>query len=393
MKKKKLVWQQKMFITTIILMFVIFMFWMTTENLKEYWEVLEIASPAINIVVVVSEIILAVILIISVGLIKYNGYEFTADVSIKDAPQEFNDAFEQILNKHSKNLDDLKGDLPIIEVLTWIFLVLFPFSFGIGSLIMNIPGNNIYIEIFGLVIIILLLCTPTILITLQRNKKKKYVQYFKENCMKDFFEILNINYSTLVSDEIANNVMAIYNEAKCNTRPAYTVSIDDIILKNIENKEISFCDAKISADFKSNDGSLFAGLFSYIRLENNINSRVKIATNEVYEYDTIKRVNLDSTEFEKIFDVYSEDSILAVRILTADIMELMVEFYDKHCIAFELNITNDLLAIKFYTGKLFEPKLVGNALDINVFYAYYVILEFAEEVVKRFNKVLNEFEV
>ena len=38
---------------------------------------------------------------------------------------------------------------------------------------------------------------------------------------------------------------------------------------------------------------------------------------------------MDSKEFEKYFDIFTEDRILAMRILTHDVMETMVQFYSK----------------------------------------------------------------
>lgn len=386
MKKKKLAWQQKMFIITVSLMLVFYMIFLIVENFKSYWDELELLQPYINTGIGVVEAILFIILIISIGLLKFNGYEFTADASIENAPQEFKDAFNKVFERHNKKLKKIKGNLSIIEILTWIFLVLFCCSFGIVALVSNIKDLN---EFFIVGVMILLIIIPAILIEIRKRKLKRYVQYFKENCMRDFFNNLHINNSNSASEEDINKLIDAYNKAKCSTRETKIAIVDEFILKNIENKEISFAEV----DFQTIDESpLYKGLFSYIRLENNINSRVKITTKEVYKYETIKIVNLDSSEFEKIYDVYAEEPILAVRMLTSDIMELMVEFYNKHSIAFELNITNDMLAIKFYTGKMFEPSIVGNALNIEVFYAYYVIMEFAEEAIKRFNKVLNEFD-
>ncbi len=386
MKKKRLAWQQKMFIITLSLMFVFYMIFLIVENFKSYWNELELLQPYINTSIGVVEAILFIVLIISVGLLKFNGYEFTADVSIENASQEFKDAFNKVFDKHNKILKKIKGNLSIIEILTWIFLVLFCCSYGIASLMSNIKDLNAFFIIGTMILLIII---PAILIEIRKRKLKRYVQYFKENCMRDFFDNLHINHSNSASEEDISKLVGAYNKAKCSTSDAKTAIVDEFILKNIENKEIYFAEV----DFQRIDeASLYKGLFSYIRLENNINSRIKITTEEVYEYETIKTVNLDSSEFEKIYDVYAEDPILAVRILTSDIMELMVEFYNKHSIAFELNITDDMLAIKFYTGKMFEPSIVGNALNIEVFYAYYVIMEFAEETIKRFNKVFNEFD-
>ena len=64
---------------------------------------------------------------------------------------------------------------------------------------------------------------------------------------------------------------------------------------------------------------------------------------------------MDSKEFEKYFDVYSNSDIITMEILTHDIMEELVQFYDKYKIKFEIVIKNYNIYIRFDTGAVFEP--------------------------------------
>ena len=64
--------------------------------------------------------------------------------------------------------------------------------------------------------------------------------------------------------------------------------------------------------------------------------------------------------------------------------------YEKYEIQFEININKDLLAIKFYTGRMFEPTIVGKTLDKNVFLAYYVITEFATELMNKTKEYIDK---
>ena len=77
MKKKELAMPQKMFNISIIAMFCIFMVALSVFNLGEYIETLAKIWPIVKIVSIILEIILASVLIISIGLSRFNGYQLT----------------------------------------------------------------------------------------------------------------------------------------------------------------------------------------------------------------------------------------------------------------------------------------------------------------------------
>ena len=61
------------------------------------------------------------------------------------------------------------------------------------------------------------------------------------------------------------------------------------------------------------------------------------------------QVQTDSTEFEEYFDVFSFDPIETLRILTADVMQIMVDFRKQKDIKFEVTIKEKKIYIRFFT--------------------------------------------
>ena len=55
---------------------------------------------------------------------------------------------------------------------------------------------------------------------------------------------------------------------------------------------------------------------------------------------------MDSKEFEKYFDIYSENKIVAMQILTSDIMESLIEFYNKYQLEYEIVFRNNTIYLK-----------------------------------------------
>ena len=121
----------------------------------------------------------------------------------------------------------------------------------------------------------------------------------------------------------------------------------------------------------------------------------KIKTNKYNfqrDFKNIK-VELDMPEFEKYFDVYCTDKILAMQLLTADIMEELTRFKKEIKIQYELTIKESTIYLRFKSGKMFEPpnffKPLSNKATV---YKYYRILDFIFLILDKLVKMINETE-
>src|SRR5699024_2707048 len=104
-------------------------------------------------------------------------------------------------------------------------------------------------------------------------------------------------------------------------------------------------------------------------------------------------VEMDNSIFEKYFDVYSENELLTMRILTHDVMNTLVDFYIKYNLPFEIVLSNNIIYLRFFTGKMFELKIFGKSLDKDLLFTHYNILNFVMTVSNNINKVLQEIEI
>ncbi len=82
-------------------------------------------------------------------------------------------------------------------------------------------------------------------------------------------------------------------------------------------------------------------------MEKSINSNLRIA----YNYSGYKnKLEMDSSEFEKKFDVFASDKIIGMQILTADIMEEILQFKNKIKEDFDIFINNNVIYLRFHCG-------------------------------------------
>ena len=97
----------------------------------------------------------------------------------------------------------------------------------------------------------------------------------------------------------------------------------------------------------------FHGLAGYAQLPKNIGCNIKIVENVTANF-TENRFKMDMKEFEKIFEVQTNNKIVAAQILTSDVMSELVNLINSTQIGFELRMFNDILFIRFYTCEMFE---------------------------------------
>ena len=126
-------------------------------------------------------------------------------------------------------------------------------------------------------------------------------------------------------------------------------------------------------------------------MEKNINANLRI-TSDILQYDN--KMEMDSSEFEKEFNVFASDRIKCMQILTADIMEQIIEFKEKTNKKFDIYINDDKIYLRFHKNYLFEPKYKANEiLDKKSLKSYYDILNFTCELTNKIIKVINEVEI
>ncbi len=138
---------------------------------------------------------------------------------------------------------------------------------------------------------------------------------------------------------------------------------------------------------------MFDGLFAMSQISKNVCEELKISPDKFKFFGNYKKTVLDSSEFEKRFDVYSSDKIIAMRILSPDTMEALTSFYDKYKVDFEVLIKGNDLYLRFFTGNLFEYKRLKSMSNKKELFLYYSTVKFVIDLTKKINRVVNEIEI
>ena len=128
-------------------------------------------------------------------------------------------------------------------------------------------------------------------------------------------------------------------------------------------------------------------------MDKSINGELKILRNGSANFDK-KQLRMDSSEFEKYFDVSASDKILGMRLLTADVMEELIAFVNKTNMMYDVIIKGNVLYLRFRCGRMFEPSNFKKGhLDQETLRKYFYMLNLTYNLSNKITKTVEEFEV
>lgn len=134
------------------------------------------------------------------------------------------------------------------------------------------------------------------------------------------------------------------------------------------------------------------GLFVVIKLNKSIKGKLEIRPDS--ETKKKYKIKLDSQEFEEYFNVYTDENILATRILTHDIMKFLIKCRKRIGKKFAIAIIDNEMYIRVFAEEMFEPSINNkNFIDKIRLKREYDIIEFIYELSKKMVELINEMEI
>lgn len=201
-------------------------------------------------------------------------------------------------------------------------------------------------------IVFLLVLIPTFIFLglayqklLEMNKKLRYA--FKYKVLSKTIEHLFDQFEYIANQRIAKSVLF-----KSMLFPSYITGVkgEDFMRFKIGDAYIMFCETKV---FRSREKLMFKGIFISCSFNKYFKSKTLVISNRASSYllrikrqlfNKMQRVNLESPDFERNFNVVSEDQIEARYILTPRLMERMLKYKLK---------TGKNLSVSFIDNRLY----------------------------------------
>lgn len=301
--------------------------------------------------------------------------------------KSFNEIYEKIYKNNigiMDNIEEKKKNIKKIEFLfaMAIFCFFLPsfvifiisYGFGAGDLkdIYNEKPHLIY-YFFG----------SWICVTLLHKKLTKIDKIDKQ---------LNLNNINNFLNEIDSNLLYIPDKGIPSdfwdmgelTSLNYTrYHSEDYIEGTLNNKRILMSDVKIERSSGKNK-IVIQGLFAKVDFDKNINSKIKICCSSSIKAKD--KIEMDSGEFEEIFEVYSEEKMVTMQILTSDIMEEIIKFVERTKSIPEFTIKENNIYILFLIGDTFSATITKGSFDYKTLKKYYDIFNFIDIITEKISK-------
>jgi len=310
----------------------------------------------------------------------------------------YNENFNELEEIRKKNAKAIKKVLTIVGIILGSFL-LFEILSAIG--IINIGRNDsitdsqvLFIVAFAFSVPVLVIIIAIITIVILKVPKKQVADSKENNENVSYMDIFKqkvispIIKNVLVNSEYYYNVGLTkeeYNEGAWERYDRY--DSEDKIVTDInigENKEIKSKlimseihtqDRRRDSDGDTHYVTMFHGLAGYIKLPKDIGCYLKVVKNQFNLFGfSNDKLEMDMTEFEKMFDVETDDKIKAMQILTVDIMNELIELVNASKVRFEFYINHDMMHIRFHTGEVFEPVIFGKSMQLERLKKYFDIV-------------------
>lgn len=302
--------------------------------------------------------------------------------------KNFNEIYEEIYKSSHEDLENLrKSRAKRTAILTAIALI------GI-IIIMKVAMNSMGSMMF---LPWLMVISIMLIVIISAANKGKYTTMFKQKVIEPFIKNIDENLSYNPTKGIAS---VLYRQGEFEYFDRY--SSEDGIEGILDGKyairmaEVHTEDVSRDSDGHTHTYTLFHGIFGNVECAKDIGTELKIHSDKGMLGNLFKgktKIEMDSSEFEKHFDVYAENQIIAMQILTSDIMDMMIKFREESKIKYELTIKSNQIYIRFHTGEVFEPKMFTNSLDYDMLKRYYDIIDFVFKVSREINKVIENTEI
>lgn len=202
------------------------------------------------------------------------------------------------------------------------------------------------------------------------NFNDKYISTVIVDLLSHFYS--DVNYDGNIRDlQFRKDVRDEYNESGFDKSYDIFHCYSKLTMKynerNLAIYDIHTLEESTDSDGNTTTTTTFKGLYGVMNLKHNFNAEIQI-NKRGFNYNRIDKVNIDSVNFSKEFKVLSSDKVLAMQILTHDVMDEILDLVNR-CgkIKFEFRIVNDKMYFRIFNVNTFahEGKELMDRNELN----------------------------
>lgn len=317
---------------------------------------------------------------------------------------EFQGIYQELLTRHKKELDKYRNQIIIKRIIQFVLagvFVLIYLSIELGWIVYLDEDLALATPNIAVVAVVLLLISFFV----NTKAETMYRKTYKEKVIGSLIEQLgnNLSYSEISTKQ--PNVLNAYAKAGFDISKYNRSEVDDYITGQLEEGlNVSMVDLNLTRVVGSGKNrrevKVFNGMFVDITANKNVDATIKILANRNKKHSKIdlmdkncEKIEMDSQAFEKHYNVYTDNKIITMQILTSEIMEMLTQFRNNFGVDQEIVITKNHIYLRFHTGSLFEAKVFGGSINRKDLLSYYGVLKMAILVSKKINEIIVNSEI
>lgn len=295
--------------------------------------------------------------------------------------KDFDVIYQELCENGGKELEiKIKNNRSKILKIIGVIIIL--------AIIMYILGS---LEMMGACIIIGCLVSIFSLFKIQESNIKDYREIIIKNLVKNYNPKLNYDYNLgfKVSDYISSKLPEKFDDF--HSRDAIYGNLDE----NIDFKMSYISTYKkersvIDGETHTETIQTFRGIFGCANINKNIKAEVIIDLNDFKRKYRLNRIELESIEFEKAFDCFSDNKIVALQILTTDVVEQINELCNMFKNSIQIRIFDNMIFYRFSLEEVFLPPKFKNILDRNRLKKIYDAINISKNLIECINESIDE---
>ena len=222
---------------------------------------------------------------------------------------------------------------------------------------------------------------------------KDYKLSFKQKLINSIVKKCNPNLKYLYKEGITSRE---YAESRFDSRwDRYHT--EDLIEGELENGSIlRMAEVHTEVEHTSTDSdghtqttyvTTFFGLFGTITLDINTNLDFMIKDNSKLAKFNKNRIEMESSEFEKYYDVFSKGAEVrqkSMELLTPEVIEEFVKIRNLFKKSLNVRVYNNKIYFRIWVGDIFEPPTFKSSVNFDMLYKYFLIIDVPRMIYETF---------
>ncbi len=289
----------------------------------------------------------------------------------------FNEIYDKVF-AHKGELEKLlreykaaRKKMVICFLIIFLSIIFFTIFFRI-ILINGGYADKDFLYYINLIIITVIIIGCIIFLNMYfQPQGKQFIEYrnkYKELVINDIIKIVDDNLMYL-----PNQGLSLDEYHRGFNDSGTTIKSEDIIKGNILNNisivmsQIMVTHVERDTDSKGHTTTTtvtdYFGLMGYASLPNSVKSNFMITSNSKFNQFSKSRIEMESYEFEKLYDVMAADRVYAMKLLKPQIIEEFTNLKESNCKGFEIKFEGNMAYFRYKAGNIFEPPTRGNILN------------------------------